>query len=836
MLDRWLQNRIHPSKEGLTIFFQDMTDRKRVELALKESEMRYRSLVIATSQVVWRNDGAGQMVEDCPSWRRLTGQSEDESKGLGWMAAIHPEDRERTAQQCDRALATKSLYQDECRVRTADGTYRFFSVRGVPILDENGEVREWVGTYTDITARQQAEAALQKSRDELEMRVEERTKELTTANAALQAEITERQQTETARRESEERFRSAFEYAAIGMALVAPDGRFLKVNHSLVEIVGYSESELLSRTVQDITHPDDLATDINYVQQLLASKINYYQMEKRYYHKRGEVVWVFLNVSLLRDDQSQPSYLISQIQDITSRKQVEAALYQSEQRYRSLANATAQVIWITDAEGNTTSSTLNWQKLTGQTNAEIRELGWLDAVHPDDRDRVRQSWAEAVAAKHLYKTDQRVRMKDGSYHYFAVRGVPIVEPDGSVREWIGTCTDFTERKQAEIALRESEQRLRAILDNYPAIIYHKDMQGRFVFVNCQFEIICQITRERVIGKTDYGVFPAEFAECYMANDKLTLEAGRPMEFEEPIPDIHGVQTYLSIKFPLFDTDGVPYAVCGISLNINDRKYAEKVLQQAKEELEIKVRERTAELQNLNEELKRSNQELDQFAYITSHDLQEPLRAIAGYTQLLEREYQERLDPTAQEYISYVVDGATRMQHLIRDLLAYSRAGTCTQVFTATNCNQVLHRAVANLEVAIAESIATITHDPLPTLTVDKNQLLQLFQNLIGNAIKFCRDKPPQVHIAAELIEQAWRFQVRDNGIGIKPQHLDRIFVIFKRLHTRKEFPGTGIGLAICKKIVERHDGCIWAESQLGVGTTFYFTLPLTPQIKPDSDD
>ncbi|KYC41527.1 hybrid sensor histidine kinase/response regulator [Scytonema hofmannii PCC 7110] len=231
------------------------------------------------------------------------------------------------------------------------------------------------------------------------------------------------------------------------------------------------------------------------------------------------------------------------------------------------------------------------------------------------------------------------------------------------------------------------------------------------------------------------------------------------------------------------------------------------------------------LEQITTELKRSNQELEQFAYVAAHDLQEPLRAITSYTQILVQEYQERLDGTAIEYMDFIVDGTTRMQQLIQDLLTYSRVGTRNKVFVLTDSNYVLDRALKNLQVAIAENHAIVTHDHLPTIQGDKIQLIQLFQNLIGNAIKFRREEISQVHISAELKDREWLFSVRDNGIGIKPTYLDRIFEIFKRLHTRQEFPGTGIGLAICKKIVNRHHGRIWAESEPGVGTTFYFTFP-----------
>lgn len=233
-----------------------------------------------------------------------------------------------------------------------------------------------------------------------------------------------------------------------------------------------------------------------------------------------------------------------------------------------------------------------------------------------------------------------------------------------------------------------------------------------------------------------------------------------------------------------------------------------------------------ELAQLAQDLERSNADLKKFAYVASHDLQEPLNQVVNYVQLLEMRYGEQLDEDAQEFIGYAVEGVTLMQTLIDDVLAYSKVDMQAIAFQMIEVKTPLDRALGNLRQRIDETGATITHDPLPTVMADSTQLMQLFQNLIGNAIKFHSDQPPQIHVGAKRIEDAWLFSVRDNGIGIDPQFSDRIFVIFQRLHTRDEYIGTGIGLAICKKIVECHRGRIWVESEQGVGATFYFTIPV----------
>jgi PAS domain S-box-containing protein len=248
-------------------------------------------------------------------------------------------------------------------------------------------------------------------------------------------------------------------------------------------------------------------------------------------------------------------------------------------------------------------------------------------------------------------------------------------------------------------------------------------------------------------------------------------------------------------------------------DITERKRAERELKQADE------------LKQAVEALELSNRDLEQFAYVASHDLQEPLRMVSSFTQLLAKRYRSKLDKDADEFIDYIVAGAKRMQALINDLLTYSRVDTRGESFGLVDSEAAFNQAMANLRLTIEEGEVVITHDPLPPLIADNSQIVQLFQNLLGNAIKFCSKEPPRIHVSAEQENNEWVFSFRDNGIGIAPEYFDRIFVIFQRLHNREEYTGTGTGLAICKRIVERHGGRIWVESEPSKGSTFYFTIP-----------
>ncbi len=332
-----------------------------------------------------------------------------------------------------------------------------------------------------------------------------------------------------------------------------------------------------------------------------------------------------------------------------------------------------------------------------------------------------------------------------------------------------------------------------------------------------------------------------FLTAYLLSSRLQRIISGPIQELAATATMISAQKDFSLRVGQHTPDEVGLLIDRFNDMLSQIEIRDLALERGRESLERRVRERTRELEHQvaertraeealaeqAEALARSNTDLQQFAYVASHDLQEPLRMVASYLQLISRRYQGRLDADADDFIGFAVDGARRMQALIQDLLSYSRVGTYARPLEQIDLERVVAKATANLKVAIDESGAVVTHDPLPAVWADATQMVQLFQNLIGNAIKFRGDRAPVVHVSAREGEDGTIFSVRDNGIGIEPQYAERIFVIFQRLHTREEYGGTGIGLAVCKKIVERHRGRIWMESAPGRGSVFHFTIATT---------
>jgi PAS domain S-box-containing protein len=397
--------------------------------------------------------------------------------------------------------------------------------------------------------------------------------------------------------------------------------------------------------------------------------------------------------------------------------------------------------------------------------------------------------------------------KDGSEFPVDIALGPFETAKGIVT--LAVIRDITESKLLVEALRESEMRYRMLFEGAEDAIFILEAQGE--------------NAGRIIAANN----AAAEMHGYTVNELVTMKI-----FDLDTPDaakeapgrirriLRGEFVKAEITHRKKDGTVFPVEISAGLLELRKHKYVLAFDRDitGRRQIDEKLAQTIAELE-------RSNKELEQFAYIASHDLQEPLRMVTSFTQLLEKRYKGKLDKDADEFIGFVVDGTTRMQRMIDDLLGYSRVGTRGKPFQPTDCEIVFNEAIANLKVVIEGSGAAITHDHLPTITADGSQMVQLFQNLLSNAIKF-RKEAPRVHVSSELKGNKYVFSVRDNGIGIAQEYFDRLFKLFQRLHSIEEYPGTGIGLAVSKKIVERHGGQIWVESEPGTGSTFFFTLPV----------
>ena len=484
----------------------------------------------------------------------------------------------------------------------------------------------------------------------------------------------------------------------------------------------------------------------------------------------------------------------------------------AEQRFRAVAEAANDAIISADNQGNIIGWNKGARAIFGYDVEEVQ--GEPLTVLMPERYRAAhlkglERFKATGGARVIGHTVELHGLRKSGAEFPIELSLSSWEAEGT-RFFSAILRDLTDRKQVEEELKRLTDRFLMATGAAQIGVWDFDpVNNRLIWDDQMFRVY-GTSRDQFTGAFEAWaatVHPDDLAsEAEKVQKALRGELEFDTDFRVIWPDksIHYIKAMATVQR---DASGEAVKMIGCNWDISRERYAAE------------------ELKRTVEELVRSNAELEQFAYVASHDLQEPLRAVAGCVELLEKDYRGKFDPGADELLRHAVDGATRMQTMIRDLLAYSRVGTRAQPFVEVDCQTALDLALTNLATAINESGAMITHDPLPSLMADPTQLAQLFQNLIGNGIKFRGGRPPEIHVGAQRQDDGWLFSVRDNGIGIEPQYLDRIFVIFQRLHTRAEYPGTGIGLAICKRIVERHGGRISVESEPGKGSAFIFTIP-----------
>jgi PAS domain S-box-containing protein len=611
---------------------------------------------------------------------------------------------------------------------------------------------------------------------------------------------------EAAQRESEDQYRTLLnevhDYAILMLDL---NGRVLTWNSSAERINGYDPKQIIGENFSCFFPDDDIKRGRPEEILRIAAANGRHEEQGMRVRKDGSQFVASVTYTALKDAAGKPRGFSELTRDLSETKE-------SGAKFRSLLEAAPDAMIVVNERGEVVLLNLQAEKQFGYRRDEL--LGkMVDSIVP-------RGFAERLVADGLRSAEDALaqqigtgieltaRRKDGSEFPIEIMLSPLRSTEGILVT--AAIRNISVRKDAEEHLVQMENKYRGLLEAAPDAMVVVNQAGEIVLLNLQAETQFGYRRDELLGQKMSNIVPAGFPERLVADSLRSAE------------DALAQQIGTGIELTARRKNGSEFP---IEIMLSPLESAEGVLVTAAIR-DITARKRSeAELLEKVKELNRSNEELQQFAYIASHDLQEPLRMVASYTALLAKRYKGKLDSDADEFIAFAVDGASRMQLLIRDLLTYSRVGLKGKGLVETSSEDALQQAIRDLRGAIEGSGALVTHDALPSVMADEMQLTQLFQNLVGNAIKYRRAGVPRVHITAVPNgPNQWMFSVQDNGLGIEAQYFERIFGVFQRLHRREEFDGTGIGLAICKKIVERHGGAISVESTLGVGSTFRFPL------------
>ena len=689
----------------------------------------------------------------------------------------------------------------EYRFQGNDGKYRWLSNKIVIIKDSQGKLLYHDGFVRDIT------------QDKLS---QERLKE------------------------SEVRFRSLYETNFDATLITLPDGSILSANPAAQKMFGMTREEIIKAGREGLVVKDE---NLKQALKNRAQKghVNAVLTLKR---KNGSIFTGEMTSSYFTDaDGTVKTSMI--IRDLTEQKKAEKELIESEERYHSLfKNNHATMLLINPENGDIMDVNPAAASFYGYSEEKLKEMKITDINIFTDR----QVFEKMQKAKKKEKNHFlfKHRLASGEIRCVDTYSGPITVNGKKLLYSI--IHDVTHRRKAEEALKESEDRFSKAFNFSPVgMTITRLADGCYIDVNETWTDLYEYSRSEVIGHTFLELNVVELDERTKFLEILK-EKSVVNNYEIPTKTKTGKPLTILISMNIINLNSQDHILTTF-IDVTEQKKTEKHKQellekekQLREDLETSNQElqntseelytSNKELRQIQRELKEtikkleiSNKELEQFAYVASHDLQEPLRMVASFTQLLERKYKGHIDADADDYIGFIVEGSNRMKDLIDDLLAFSRLNTGTKEFKQTNLANLLDDVLLSMHTSIEENNAIITYDPLPTIKCDHSQIRQLLQNLITNAIKFHDKEPPKIHISAEETGNEWKFRVQDNGIGIGPEYREKIFDVFNRLHSREEYEGTGIGLSIAKRIINHHKGRIWVESESGKGSTFYFTIP-----------
>ena len=791
----------------------DITERKKAELALADSEAKLRITFASMTDGIVLN-GLDRKVTDCnEAVLRLTQRSREEIIGKPFTDLLAPEFRSQILETIPELLEKGAIRTNSKMLRKNGESFDVESNVSL-IKDAAGQPTAFLTVIRDVTERKKAESVLQEAQEEL-------------------------------------RQRAAMLDAAHDCIVIFDDvGTLTYWNRGAERLYGWTKQEAEGQNVHVL-----LKTTFPESREVMWPKLmesGLWAGELRNVTRDGVPVTVASSWTLLKDEKGDNAAVLEISSDITELTRAEDELRKSEQKHRHFLDALQEGVWVIDKDSNVTFTNPRMAEMLGYTVEEMSGkhlFSFMDERGVELAKYLLERRQRGIREEH----DFEFMRKDGSRIYTQLETTPLFNDAGEYDGAIAAVSNVTEKRQAENALQQSHEDVHALNEELQSVndelrtmnetleervqerterlrvtsLYARSLieasldplvtistEGKITDVNAATEEVTGCTRDELIG-SDFSDFFTEPAKANAGYQRVFNE-GSIRDYPLAIRHRSGEVSDVLYNATVFRNDaGEIQGVFASARDISALKQLEQVLRESK-----LLEKRTAELA-------RSNAELEQFAYIASHDLQEPLRMITSYLQIIEEDYKGKLDEDADEYIGFAVDGAKRMQTLINDLLKYSRVGTKGKSFVPISTETTLSEALDNMKVTIDETKAVITHDQLPTVLGDDAQLTQVFQNLLSNAIKFRGNSAPQIHVGVEQTPKEWVFSVRDNGIGIDMKYAERIFTIFQRLHARGEYPGTGIGLAVVKKIVERHGGRIWVESAPESGSTFYFTLPTT---------
>jgi PAS domain S-box-containing protein len=775
----------------------DITDRKEAE-AVQQRLAQQRQLALDAAQMGWwQYNPITRISEWDDGYKSIFGVSGHTRPNDEILAQIiHHDDLPGLWAKVEAALNPDDPqpFTAEYRINRPDGVMRWIEAHGVASFEGEGASRHavnLVGTVEDITERRRMEEELRKSHDELEIRVKQRTVE-------LEAQVQQRIAAEQIIKAERKRFEDVLEMMPAYAVLLTQDYHVAYANHTFRSWFGDDNGKKCYEFLFDRTEPCENCQTYNV---LKTGKSQFWEWTGPNGHNYDIYDYPFTD--------TDGSPLIMEIGvDVTAHKKTQAALRSTSLYARSLIEASLDPLVTISTEGKITDVNDATIKVTGVPREKLIDTDFSDYF--TEPDKARAGYQQVFAQGFVTDYPLTVRHRNGSLTDVLYNATVYKNEEGKVQGIFAAARDVTVQMQASQYARNL---IEASLDPLVTI----SAEGKITDVNEATVKITGVPREKLIG-TDFSDY---FTEPQKAEDGYHHVFDRGFVTDYPLTIRHqdGHLTDVLYNATVYkDTHGNVAGVFAAARDITEKKIIEAELEKHRRNLEDLVKQRT-------EALARSNKDLEQFAYVASHDLQEPLRAVGGFVSLLHHQLENNLNEKTKEYMDFAMDGVARMQNLINGLLEYSRIETRGKPPQKIDSSKPLQDALLDLQTSIKESGAVIIDGVLPIVSIDPLQLKQLFANLISNAIKFRGDRTPEIQITAVRQDNTWQFAVKDNGIGIEPQYAERIFLIFQRLHTRKKYPGTGIGLSLCKKIVERHGGKIWVESEPGHGSTFYFTIP-----------